>query len=364
MEKSIQVVNAAPIAAFSFTPESPDVGQVVAFTNESTDDGEIVACFWEFGDGTTSVQWSPEHEYSSTGTFVVRLTVIDDDNAAGSITHEIEIVNAPPQAAFSFAPSPATVYDIVKFTDESIDDGEIVAWHWEFGDGAESNEQNPEHQYTTKGEFQVRLTVTDDGGLLDTAEDTILIVNLPPEVEIIKPVPGQVLAGEETIQWQAVDPDNDADELKITLECRLMTSEDWQTIASDLANTGEFVWDTSRLERGGKYVMRITAVDPDGARGEATSEAFTVIVLAQAVVAAPNPASDSVTFYYDIATNGTLYVYDIVGRLVHSAELSAAMHAHEWNLDSGGKPVANGIYLYFVVAGKEKSEVGRLVVNR
>ncbi len=58
--------------------------------------------------------------------------------------------------------------------------------------------------------------------------------------------------------------------------------------------------------------MRITAVDPDGARGEATSEAFTVIVLAQAVVAAPNPASDSVTFYYDIATNGTLYVYDIV----------------------------------------------------
>jgi hypothetical protein len=37
---------------------------------------------------------------------------------------------------------------------------------------------------------------------------------------------------------------------------------------------------------------------------------------------------------------------------------------YEWNLESGGKPVANGLYLYFVVAGNEKSEVGRLVVSR
>jgi PKD repeat protein len=104
VEKSIVVGNAAPIAAFSFTSPAT-TGEAVKFTNESTDDGELVASFWEFGDGTTSAQWSPEHKYSSTGTFVVKLTVIDDDNAASSITHEIEIVSAPPQAAFSFSPS-------------------------------------------------------------------------------------------------------------------------------------------------------------------------------------------------------------------------------------------------------------------
>ncbi|HPU61954.1 MAG TPA: T9SS type A sorting domain-containing protein, partial [Bacillota bacterium] len=185
-----------------------------------------------------------------------------------------------------------------------------------------------------------------------------------PEVEIIRPEKDEILAGIATVQWQAVDPDNDASELKITLEYRLVGREDWQIIAKDLDNTGEFLWDTSKLERGGKYVLRITAVDPDGARGEATSDVFTVIVLAHTVVAAPNPASDSVTFYYDIATDGTLYVYDIVGRPVHSAEISAITHMYEWNLESGGKPVANGLYLYFVVAGNEKSEVGRLVVSR
>jgi len=132
------VGNAAPIAAFSFTSPAK-TGEAVKFTNESTDDGEIAACFWEFGDGATSAQWSPEHEYSSTGTFVVKLTVIDDDNAASSITHEIEIrkCSAAGRGSASLHP-PATVTDIVKFTDESIDDGEIVAWHWEFGDGAES----------------------------------------------------------------------------------------------------------------------------------------------------------------------------------------------------------------------------------
>ena len=58
-----------------------------------------------------------------------------------------------------------------------------------------------------------------------------------------------------TVQWQAVDPDNDASELKINLECRLAGSEDWQTLASGLDNTGEFLWDTSKLERGGRYAQ-------------------------------------------------------------------------------------------------------------
>ena len=82
------------------------------------------------------------------------------------------------------------------------------------------------------------------------------------------------------------------------------------------------------------------------------------------VVVAPNPARDAVTFYYDIPADGTLHVYDIVGRLVYSALLPASMHAYEWNPHAGGRPPANGIYLYIVVNDAQKSEVGRLVVSR
>ncbi|MDD2202631.1 MAG: T9SS type A sorting domain-containing protein, partial [Firmicutes bacterium] len=94
------------------------------------------------------------------------------------------------------------------------------------------------------------------------------------------------------------------------------------------------------------------------------TDEFTLVVLTHKIVAAPNPALDSVTFYYDLAADAMLYVYDIAGRLVYSAELPAAANAHTWNLTSGDRPVAIGVYLYVAVGGNEKSEVGRLVVSR
>lgn len=364
-EHTITVGNAVPIAAFSFAPESPSAGEVVTFTNESTDDAEIVACFWEFGDGATSVGHNPTHAYAASGVFTVRLTVIDDDSVADSAEHSVEVVNTPPVAAFSFAPSPATVLDVVKFTDETTDDGEIVAWHWEFGDGAESDKQNPEHKYAAKGKFTVKLTVTDDGDLSDSAEHEIAVKNLPPEVRLLKPTAGVVWTGEQTIEWEATDPDDEASALKITLEYALQADgSEWKSIATNQDNAGKHKWDTSQVTRGGRYKVRATAVDPDGGSAGATSEEFVIVVLTRAIVAAPNPARDSVTFYYDIPADGTLHVYDIAGRLIYSVPLPASMHAYEWNLHAGSRPLANGVYLYLVVGDAQKSEVGRLVVNR
>jgi len=38
------------------------------------------------------------------------------------------------------------------------------AWHWEFGDGSSSDEQNPVHAYAQEGVYDVRLTVTGAAG--------------------------------------------------------------------------------------------------------------------------------------------------------------------------------------------------------
>ncbi len=189
-------------------------------------------------------------------------------------------------------------------------------------------------------------------------------MNLPPEVTIVKPEVGTVWTGMQTIEWEAVDPDDDANTLKITLEYKPAGGQDWQTIAANQANTGTCVWDTSSVKQGGRYRIKVTATDPSDATGQAMSDEFTIVVLTHAIVAAPNPAKDGVTFYYDLAADATLYVYDIAGRLVYSAELPAAAHAHEWNLRSGDRPIANGVYLYVAVSGHEKSEVGRLVISR
>jgi PKD repeat protein len=50
---------------------------------------------------------------------------------------------------------------IVQFTDESTAYNDtIVSWHWDFGDGDTSTEQNPTHTYSSAAYYDVTLTVT------------------------------------------------------------------------------------------------------------------------------------------------------------------------------------------------------------
>jgi PKD repeat protein len=54
-------------------------------------------------------------------------------------------------------------------------DGEIVSYHWEFGDGATSNRPVVDYRYNNNGIYIVKLTVTDDDGLVTTVERVIAI---------------------------------------------------------------------------------------------------------------------------------------------------------------------------------------------
>ena len=42
------------------------------------------------------------------------------------------------------------------------DDGDIIFYHWDFGDGNTSDKQNPIHTYNWRGKFFACLIVTDD----------------------------------------------------------------------------------------------------------------------------------------------------------------------------------------------------------
>ena len=84
-------VNAAqlPTASFTYEPAIVVVGVTVTFTN-TTQDGNSYS--WDFGDGETSTEENPTHEFSTAGDFVVELTAT---NSGGSHTAEQTItVNA------------------------------------------------------------------------------------------------------------------------------------------------------------------------------------------------------------------------------------------------------------------------------
>lgn len=79
----------------------------------------------------------------------------------------------PPLAAFNAYPSAGEEPLSVQFTDRSLPGGQpITSWAWDFGDGAQSAEQNPLHVYEFPGAYDVSLTVTTANG-----SDTETIVN-------------------------------------------------------------------------------------------------------------------------------------------------------------------------------------------
>lgn len=171
-----------PTAYFTYTITNPDTGGPVVFTNGSTDpDGDIVEYLWDFGDGTTSTEENPTHQYSSGGTYTVTLTVTDSKNHTNSYGTNITVKSEGyPNAFFVYSPVTPTTNDIIQFTDQSTDpDGTIVSWHWDFGDGNTSTERNPTHQYSTSGYgtviFTIRLTVTDNDGHTDTYQTGIAV---------------------------------------------------------------------------------------------------------------------------------------------------------------------------------------------
>lgn len=73
----------------------------------------------------------------------------------------------PPEACFTYTPElPVVGTEVVFNSDCSTDqDGEIMRYIWDFGDGTVSEEKNPIHQYSSEGEYKVTLTVEDNDDL-------------------------------------------------------------------------------------------------------------------------------------------------------------------------------------------------------
>lgn len=169
-----------PETTFKTDKESYTIGETVYLFDNTPDEDNIESYYWHFGiegSGSYSIDKNTSITYTRPGTYIVKLTVTNKEGGYKTSEKEIVIdrVNEPPVADFILSPTVSVIGSLVTFTDKSEDDDTIVSWLWEFGDGATSNEQNAEYVYSHGGFVKVKLTVTDDKGLSNSREKTILV---------------------------------------------------------------------------------------------------------------------------------------------------------------------------------------------
>lgn len=82
-------VNSPPIAAFSFTPQTPTTGVAVNFDASSShdQDADQLSFVWTFGDGTSASSVSPSHVYNVAGNYTITLTVLDSGTNPGPLSN-------------------------------------------------------------------------------------------------------------------------------------------------------------------------------------------------------------------------------------------------------------------------------------
>ena len=100
----------------------------------------------------------------------------EDDGQDWDLMTPWSMCAPPPVASFTDAPDPASAGQTVQFTDTSTPTGEITFWRWTFGDGAESDAQNPTHAYAHNGTYTVRLWISSPRGS-SSAVGTVTIVS-------------------------------------------------------------------------------------------------------------------------------------------------------------------------------------------
>ncbi len=158
----------------------------------STDNGVIVSRAWDFGDGGTSAEIAPTYVFQNNGDFTVTLTLTDDLNASSSKTISISITDAPiavlqvDRVAADNAPA-AFSFDASDSVDPDAAAGDVLGYHWNFGDGIVSTVAVIPHTYATAGAYRVILTVTDATGVTGTAEQMIELGIPAPEIEFRSP---------------------------------------------------------------------------------------------------------------------------------------------------------------------------------
>jgi len=147
----------------------------VHFNETNTHTGQDY--IWNFGDpwgSTTGEGKYPVHSFDNPGVYDISCTVTDNYGCTSTWTW-YDMIHVYPNPVASFLPYPqvATILKPMIFFENTS--STYFYSHWNFGDGDESTDTHPQHNYDTWGKYPVELAVATEHGCVDTAWTEVII---------------------------------------------------------------------------------------------------------------------------------------------------------------------------------------------
>ncbi len=269
--------NRAPVADAGAS-RAAELGAPVLFdASGSLDaDGTLTVHAWDFGDGETGTGAQVQHAYARPGSYLVRLTVTDNQGASAEDFVLVSVAapvlpNAAPVAEAGQDVSGHSGQSLTFTAAASVDvDGSVIAYQWDFGDGSTASGLSAAHAYQAGGSYTVTLTVIDNAGA--RATDSLQVhVNALPQPDAGAARTGDV--NQELAFDGGASRDTDG-----TIASYAWDFGDGSTASGAKA--------THAYKEPGFYTVRLTVTDDKGA----TSRAEALVVINRPPVVQPPPA--------------------------------------------------------------------------
>jgi PKD repeat protein len=161
-----------PVSNFDFAAN----GLSIQFTDTSSNSPTGWA--WDFGDGQTSDQQSPQHTYAAAGTYSVKLNASNTAGAGNQVTKDVIVTASSieePVTTFTATPAGLSVHFVGSSTGGTPD-----SWSWKFGDGNTADTKDADHTYASAGTYTVELTATNTVGSNNTTQQITVIAPTVP----------------------------------------------------------------------------------------------------------------------------------------------------------------------------------------
>ena len=192
-EANVRVVISPPIFPdFSFEYDTCVADPVLFSDQTDISNLNIEGYLWDFGDGVTSNERDPSHQYEEPGDKLVSLTITDTLGCSETYQQTVTWFPAPPIIIIEPNTSVGCPPEIITFENLSRPIDTTYQIDWDFGDGQSTSGLNPSTTYNIPGTYTVTVDITSPIGcfISDTFPDLIFVDSLPIANFVVSPPRG------------------------------------------------------------------------------------------------------------------------------------------------------------------------------